>query len=119
MAHHVALELAGRVAPVRARGEIVMHTCDVPACVNPDHLRVGTHTENMVDMVAKGRQSRVGRGHGRGDAHPSTRLSDATIAAIRTEYAAGGVLQTSLAKKYGCSREYMNTIISGKARRLS
>lgn len=36
-------------------GFVVMHTCDVPACVNPDHLRIGTQRENMNDMISKGR----------------------------------------------------------------
>lgn len=33
----------------------VLHSCDTPACVNPDHLRVGTQSENMKDMIRKGR----------------------------------------------------------------
>lgn len=41
--------------------KVVMHTCDNPACINPEHLVVGTQVENMADMLAKGR----GRKHKR------------------------------------------------------
>ncbi|MFI9757641.1 HNH endonuclease [Streptomyces sp. NPDC051963] len=37
------------------RGEVVMHSCDRRECVAPHHLSVGTHAENMADMIAKGR----------------------------------------------------------------
>ena len=39
-------------------GLLVLHSCDNPSCVNPDHLRVGTQAENIQDRDAKGRTHR-------------------------------------------------------------
>ena len=53
-AHRVAYELANGPIPAGAH---VLHSCDVPHCVNPDHLRIGTHQENMAECRDKGRSS--------------------------------------------------------------
>ncbi len=72
----VGRERAHRYAWSLLRGEIpsgmwVLHRCDYRACVNPDHLWLGTHDDNMADMVAKGRGRNAGL---RGEAHPNKRL---------------------------------------------
>lgn len=53
--HRVVWELIREAIPV---GAVLCHTCDIPACCNPEHLFVGSMADNSADMVAKGRQGR-------------------------------------------------------------
>lgn len=51
-AHRFSLQLTGvQVLPEL----VVMHKCDNPSCVNPDHLSIGTHKQNTADAMTKGR----------------------------------------------------------------
>ena len=74
-AHRLMLELQGETVPSNM---IVMHTCDNPSCVNPDHLRIGTVQENNQDKLTKNRQKgAVGSSNGR------SLLSEELIVQIR------------------------------------
>lgn len=58
------VELTHRVAWTLANGEIpaglqVLHSCDVPSCCNPAHLFIGTASDNVQDMVSKGRHGSI------------------------------------------------------------
>lgn len=59
---------------------VVMHKCDVRNCVNPSHLVLGTHLDNMADMMAKGRKRWVTP---IGEASGAARLTDALVREMR------------------------------------
>lgn len=81
------------------RGDLlVLHSCDNPACVNPDHLSVGTQTENMRDASRKGRTVRVQ--DWRGTRNPKAKLTDSQKAEL-LEAARNGIANRTLAEKYG------------------
>jgi hypothetical protein len=76
----------------------VLHKCDVPLCVNPDHLFLGTHAENMADMARKGRAGQKGRTAPRNvkvthDQVRSIYHDDRPISAIAADY---GITNTSV-----------------------
>ena len=99
-------DLAHRVSYRLTRGEIpegmfVLHSCDNPQCVKPAHLFVGTQADNMRDCRAKGRWQYKARNQS-GERNPNAILSDAVVAAMLAELAAGA-RPVATARKYGIS----------------
>ena len=78
------------------RGKVVMHTCDEPRCVNPQHLVLGTHSMNMLDRDRKGR-------------HGMTKITKEQAEFIRN---CGGT-NVSVAKKFGIDARTVSSIRCG------
>lgn len=89
-------------------GMCVCHTCDNPGCVNPHHLWLGTHTENMVDKSRKGRVD--------GERNPNSKIDDETAKRIVREYENGIFSQAEIARKEKLSTGQVCKIIHGKSR---
>ena len=66
-----------RVIAKAKPNEIVMHTCDNRACINPNHLRIGTSQDNSSDMVSKNRQAK-------GEACGNSKLTEEQVKEIRS-----------------------------------
>ncbi len=92
-------------------GICVCHSCDVPACVNPAHLWLGTHTENMRDMMAKGRRKGVSLP---GEKNPMSKLTWESVGVIRQRHSAGAS-GVSLAKDFGVTPQLICLVVNGKA----
>lgn len=88
-----------------------MHSCDNPCCVNPDHLSIGTHNDNVQDMVTKDRQRGTAL-HG-GVLNPAARLNPEKAFEIRW-YAAMGRTQRNISKEYGVSEALISKIVRCK-----
>lgn len=96
LAHRISFELHKGES---AEGLCVCHRCDVPGCVNPDHLWLGTIAENTSDMARKGRwhgekgNRRNGRAILTENDVRAIRRDDRTVKAIAEEY---GVAPTTV-----------------------
>jgi hypothetical protein len=100
VAHRVSFEIATEQEPKLQ----VLHTCDNPSCVNPKHLFEGTRSQNMQDMLAKGRWTKP----------VITRKLDCDIAsAIRREFDQGAK-KRALARKYDIVPKHVRDILDGK-----
>ena len=96
--HRLSYESAKGKIPL---GLEILHSCDNKICINPDHLSVGTHQDNMTDMASKGR----GR----------SKFAESDVLEIRRRWANGEQTQTSMAKEFGITQQWINAIILRKA----
>ena len=100
-AHRFAWELANGPVPA---GLLVLHSCDNRACVNPEHLWLGTDADNMRDKTEKGRQKAKGK------------LTEDQVKAIRAEYRRTSHCVSNakeLARKYGIGHGAIVMVANG------
>lgn len=93
-------------------GICVCHRCDNRACVNPDHLFLGTQSDNMKDAIAKGRRT-AGPPVFRGESSAAAKLTESDVAYIRNARS-NGVKLTALAEMFGVSISLISMVHSRK-----
>jgi hypothetical protein len=104
-AHRLMLEFRKKRLPP---GKLVMHRCDNPACVRPAHLRLGSHRDNTLDAVKKGRWVQRGM---KGEKHGRAKLREVQVRHMRI-WAAGGTPLNELAGKFSVSLRHVRKIVS-------
>lgn len=108
LAHRVAYAKYHGVTLDSLTGMLVLHMCDVPNCVNPEHLYLGTYQDNVNDMYERGRNkiSRVSRNQG--ESCGTSKYTEETVRQIRAEAKLGVRLLT---EKYGLPRTTISNIV--------
>lgn len=104
-AHRLSLQIHG----INPGNMFVCHHCDNPACVNPDHLYLGSGMDNVKDMISRGRK-RVTHGTDSSVA----KLTDDTVREIRELYATGKYSQSAIAEKYNVCQSLVSGIVRGR-----
>lgn len=104
-AHRVSWEQHNGPLP---DGANVLHKCDTPACVNPDHLFLGTLADNARDMVRKGRNKMPDN---RGERASWSKLTEADVRHIKRRVMSA----RAYAKRYGVSCGNISNIWLGKS----
>ena len=102
---------AHRASWIHAYGEIpkglnVCHKCDVPQCINPEHLFLGTQKENVLDMWRKGRHPSINLG---GERHPGAKLTLEQVREIRFMLSQK-IKQKLIAEKFNLSQVAISDI---------
>lgn len=115
IASRLAYELT--VGPI-PDGMWVLHRCDNPPCVNPEHLFLGTRQDNIDDMVAKGRQRSGGHATA-ADRNARAKLTWEKVREIRRRYIPRRVSLARLAREFGVSPDTVHAVVRGDSWRDS
>ena len=89
-------------------GMVVMHSCDNPCCLEPEHLFLGTQAENIADMDRKGRRKTP-----IGSQHSSAKLNESLIPKIRKRLVSGETC-AAIGRDYKVTEETIRAIKKGR-----
>lgn len=109
--HRLSYCAANAVTLASIKGKVVMHRCDNPGCINPEHLLLGTDADNVADMVSKGRQNFVN--NVRGSKQHKAKLTDSIVKDIKQQLKAGKY-PVDIAVQYGVTQATISYIKLGK-----
>lgn len=92
----------------------VCHHCDVPICVNPDHLFLGTHKDNMQDCLKKGRHviQKDNVNYARGENNKNSKLTEEDVRSIWALQ--GKLTHKVLAEMFGVDKAIIGRIYAGR-----
>ena len=90
-------------------GLLVLHRCDVRVCINPSHLFLGTHKQNMDDMRSKGREN-----FAKGERIGAAKMTEEKVREARRLWKSGKYTKSSLCRRYGLTRVPMDCLLTGK-----
>lgn len=102
LAHRLSYQIHKGQIP---NGLVIMHKCDNPRCVNPEHLDAGTQSQNIKDAFSRGRKINLPSGL-KGESHGASKLTNKDVIAIR----ASTDTYQKLADMYGVSRTSIEKI---------
>ena len=98
-AHRISWEIYNqRVIP---DGMYILHSCDNPGCINPEHLSLGTHADNMRERAERGR-------------HPSAKFTRDEVVKIR-QIAASGIPCSEIARQLGVAHSTIRCMVNRTA----
>lgn len=92
------------------KGMHVLHRCDNKVCVRPEHLFLGTLSDNTQDMLRKGRAP-----DRKGSKHPNAKITEIEARKIRNLYASGQFTMKEIGRLFFMTRSNIGYIVSGKA----
>jgi len=92
--------------------KFVLHKCDNPPCINPNHLFLGTAKDNTQDMVKK---HRYGYNNIGGENHPNAKLNNQKVKQIKELWNSKQYTQIELGRMFDVGNKQINLIINNKA----